>query len=78
MFDPYAQVKHEIKEEVKMGEDDSAMNYDQDMIFRHLYAQYLLPSPSRIVTKPLYQVLLHRLALQRSCKWNADQTKLEE
>jgi len=34
-------VKQEIKEEVKMGEDDGAMKYDQDMIFRHLYVQDL-------------------------------------
>lgn len=36
ILDPYFQVKLEIKEEVKMGEDDNAMQYDQDMIFRHL------------------------------------------
>jgi len=36
MFNHHTQVKQETKEEVKMGEDDSAMQYDQDMIFRHL------------------------------------------
>lgn len=36
-FDPNIQVKLEIKEEEKMGEDDSAMQYDQEMIFKHLY-----------------------------------------
>ena len=36
MPNSYFQVKLEIKEEVKMGEDDNAMQYDQDMIFRHL------------------------------------------
>jgi len=36
MFNPQIKVKQEMEEEVKMGEDDSAMQYDQDMIFRHL------------------------------------------
>lgn len=39
MSDPNTQVKQEKKEEVKMGEDDRAMHYDRDLIFRHLYVR---------------------------------------
>ena len=35
-------MKQEAKE-VKMGEDDNAMQYDQDMIFRHLYVHDPFP-----------------------------------
>ena len=36
MLIPRIQVKLEIKEEARMGEDNNAMQYDQDMIFKHL------------------------------------------
>jgi hypothetical protein len=65
-----------VKEEIKMGEDDSAMQYDQDMIFRHLYVGSLLFP--RLDTEPSHQVLLRRLTLERSRERNAGQTKREK
>ncbi|KAF9785002.1 DNA ligase 4 [Thelephora terrestris] len=42
-----ATAKHRVKEEIKMGEADSAMQYDQDMIFRHLCFYVDSPSNAR-------------------------------
>ena len=66
-----------MEEEVKMGEGNNAMRYDQDMIFRHLCVRSR-PLPSLHLDIESLQVLLHRLTFQRSSERNADQAKLEE
>ena len=51
------------QEDTKMGEDDKAMEYDQELIFKHLYAlrhirsrlilKYLLDASTLTPQKPL-------------------------
>ena len=61
-----------------MGEDDNAMQYDQDMIFRHLYVHDPVPSFPYPDIEPFHEVLLHRLTFQRSNERDAGQAKLGE
>jgi DNA ligase 4 len=57
-----------------MGESDSAMEYDQDFIFKHLSVHLSLQV--LVASRSILQMFLSRLTRQRTQKWNGGQIQV--